>query len=272
VQAGAEAEEGAPAMDRKSAWLGLLVVALAALLFAACGGDDKKSGESGSGTSAGTTAQGGSPTARDDSLATTNCLKDVKSYRFEGKLSFRLPSGTAASVGTQQGDFTFSGAFVAPDRSQIKADLAGFSFEQVQIGSDAWTRIGNGGWTKSAADSSGGFSFTPESFCESNLTELNKAGVKPTRDKVNGVNALKYEFDRNALNRLNDLFGNSDSAADLTTLPDNTKLTLWVTEKERWPVRMTLTGDGKVNNEQLAFNMQFNVTDINKDIKIEAPR
>jgi hypothetical protein len=265
----------------------VLALAAAAVLIAACGGDDKKDDDQPAAGSAATAATSGTQVtsqstaqataaraatstavAQGEQVIATDCLKGVKSYRYEGKIQLKLPAGATSGAlpGLELNDISFSGAFVEPDRNQFKVDLGFTSFETVTIGTDAWTRLGGAGWTKS---SEGGISFSPDQFCQANLTELNKANVKPSKDKVNGVDALKYEFDKNAIVRVNNIFGNGGSLPDL---PDNTRMNLWVTEKERWPVKMTLTGS-RTGTDPYNINFEFNLTDINKGgITIDAPR
>lgn len=266
----------------------LLALALtAALLLTACGGDDNKT-PSASGTAAPTqataaaravttttttateTARQATATAgsgQTERVVAADCFKSIKAYRYEGKIQLKLSqSSTALVPGLELNDVSFSGAYVAPDRSQFKMDIAGTTIESVTIGRDTWSRFGGSGWIKST---DANLAFSPNDFCEANLQDLDKANVRPTKERVNGIDALRYEFDRKALARLNNLFGD---AADLLELPDNTKMTLWVTEKERWPLRMTLTGD-KTGADPYSINLQFNITDLNKDgIKIEPPQ
>lgn len=266
-----------------------LALAASAVLLAACGGDKKKD-ESKAVNSVATAASSATEAARQAAATATpaaraatatasaaapaepviaaDCLKNVKSYRYEGKIQLKLPAGATAGAlpGLELNDISFSGAFVEPDRNQFKVDLGFTSFETVQIGNDTWTRLGGAGWQKS---NEGGVSFSPDQFCRANLTELNKANVKPTKDKVNGVDALKYEFDKNAIVRVNNIFGNGSALPDL---PDNTRMTLWVSEKERWPLKMTLTGD-RAGSDPYNIKFEFNLTDLNKGgITIEAPK
>jgi hypothetical protein len=266
----------------------ILALAASAAVIAACGGDDKKKDEQPVSGSVATAAPAATEAARQataqpttaaraatstavaqgEQVIATDCLKSVKSYRYEGKIQLKLPAGASAGAlpGLELNDIAFSGAFVEPDRNQFKVDLGFTSFETVTIGKEAWTRLGGAGWTKS---NDGGVSFSPDQFCQANLTELNKANVKPSKDKVNGVDALKYEFDKNAIVRVNNIFGGSGA---LPELPDNTRMNLWVTEKERWPVKMTLTGS-RTGTDPYNINFEFNLTDINKGgITIEAPR
>jgi hypothetical protein len=239
-------------------WL-LAAGALLLAVLAACGSDDNS--ESDSAAAVATTAS--------DEIVAEDCLKGAKSYRYNGRL--QLDAGDdSGGFAELLGDVTLSGSFVSPDRSQTLIETRGQKFETITIGADTWTRLGSGEWTKGEG-LIGDLSLDPQSFCELGLGELGKAGVKPSKDKVRGVDALRYEFDRDALGRLGELFG-SGSPDDVAALPENTKVVLWVTQKERWPVKITVNGERKEGDDPMTFNLEFTVTDLNKDsIKIEAP-
>jgi hypothetical protein len=50
------------------------------------------------------------------------------------------------------------------------------------------------------------------------------------------------------------------------------RVTLWVTEKEKWPLRFTIVSE-RGSTDAGSFKTELNITDFNKDdIRIEAPR
>ncbi|MFN8556249.1 MAG: hypothetical protein U0531_02500 [Dehalococcoidia bacterium] len=266
-----------PSMRR----LGLMAAAALLLLTAACRGDDTAATSATLGVpatpqpqaaapaaqpAATTTAQAQQPAAaQNDPVVAADCLRGVKSYRYNGKASLRGGSG-----GGLAGDVTFDGAYIAPDRSQFRISFGSQAVETIGIGQDTWTKFGSAPWVKAPAGSQTGTAFAPDVFCESNLRDLAKAGVRPTRDKVGATDALRYEFDKKAIGRLSGAFGANQ--ADVSELPDNTRLTLWVTEKERWPLRVTLSGDQRTGNEPFSINLEFNVTDLNQgSVRIDPP-
>jgi hypothetical protein len=278
-------------MTTKQGWLCAVAGGLLVLAAACGGGGDKDTNKKDEGSSAAigavpATSRAATEAARQataapsaaagigqtEQIVAADCLKGVKAYRFDGKMALKLPSGTSAGpvAGLDLNDISFSGAFVAPDRSQFKIQIAGGAFETINIGNDQWTKIASSPWIKSTG--SGDALFSPDSFCRSNLKDLEKAGVKPTKDKVSGVDALKYEFDKKALGKLNSVFGGGNTSP-LPDLPENTKMVLWVTEKEHWPVRVTLSGEQKTGSDPYSLSIEFNITDLNKgDISIEAPK
>ncbi|MGH2603486.1 MAG: hypothetical protein ACRDJ9_29395, partial [Dehalococcoidia bacterium] len=149
-----------------------LLLAAAALILVACGGDDSKAEEktrdnqtstptavaaattepSGSARASGTPSSGSGQTLQ------LNC-DDVSAFRFNGKLSLNAPdSGTSPGdinslVASLLRDVAFTGAYVAPDRTQFKAEGGTNSpigtVEVIQIGNTVYTQLGSTGWQQS---------------------------------------------------------------------------------------------------------------------------
>ena len=206
-----------------------------------------------------TTARGNEP------VIAADCLKSVKSYRYTGKM--QLGSGLTGGAALAPNDITLSGAVVAPDRTQLKLEANGQAFETITIGSDTWLRVAGGAWNKTTGTSP--FSFSLDDFCRANLASIDTAGVQPTRETLAGQSVLRYEFDRKALAKLNTSLGQAGSSADL---PANAKMTVWVTEKERWPVRLILTGGQSGGNDPNFIALEFTLSDLNaSSVRIDAP-
>ena len=55
-------------------------------------------------------------------------------------------------------------------------------------------------------------------------------------------------------------------------LPENAKLSVWVSEKDKFPIKMQVSASGKQNGEDFSLNMDLNVTDLNGNVTIDAPR
>ncbi len=254
-----------------------LVLAIALLLLVACGGGKKENKSAAAPTTPTTTATPaprqaptGTTTAAGGRLVGDDCLRGAKSYRYRGTVQAQLPEDQGGGFLNSLGDVTFEGEFVAPDRSHTRLSAQAQTFEVVTIGADAWVRFGNGPWSQ-AGNNSGPFSvFSPGGICRDVLSSLDGAGVTPTRETVNGVPALRYDFDKQAIGRLN-LFGGRDTSAVTQVLPDNTNLTVWLTEKDRWLTRFSLTGSQQgVNATSIAVDL--NVTDFNDPtISVEQP-
>lgn len=203
----------------------------------------------------------GTPAAA-DVKASSDCFSAVKSYRYSFEL--KAPSGGGAGAGPGTGNISFSGAFVAPNRSQMKIDFGGFIEETVMIGDDSWSRAEKGAWVKSDDSYSSTSSFSPNEFCQSALTDVAASGAKAAKEKVGGIDTLRYEFGKEAAGRL--------SAKLPGGVPDNTKVTLLITEAERLPVKLTMVGDQKSGPNAGSFSLAFNLTDMNKSIAINPPK
>jgi len=238
---------------RRMQWMWVAVAA--ALLTAACNGygddsDDEQAGDTGE-------------------VVADDCLEGTEAYRYNGK--FRIEGGgELAEALAPLGNANFRGAFVAPDRHETRIEARGETVEAVVIGSDLFAKRGNGRFIKETDDAGPeDIPFDMNEFCRSELLELNQTEVEPSKDRVNGVDALRFEFDKQELVRLDRLAGGRDPSFE--ALPENTKLTVWVTEKEHRPVKVVQTGDAEGDPDLATFDMEINITDLNKDIEIEPP-
>jgi hypothetical protein len=214
-----------------------------------------------------------------------DCGDSVKALRFDGKLS--IQNGTSASSSGNGNDFgdlfssllndvKFSGAFQAPDRTQLKAELGGDNsflngpVEFVQIGSTSYTRLGSTAWQQSENNDGPADRFDPRTFCR-DLVQRLPGDVQGRKEKVNGVDTTRYEYDRKALEDAGISLG--DVAGGNGTLPENTKLTVWVSDKEKFPVKLVMTGSGTQSGQAVSTNIELNVSDLNSSsVKVDAPR
>lgn len=288
-------------MRARFAALPLMVLAIGLVLVAACGGDDskaeKKSRDAATAVSSSvpaarssTSAPSGSNASGSPASLTLNCGADLKSFRFEGTLALQAPdtSGSSGGSGVDIGslfgsalsDVKFSGSAVTPDRTQVKLEiggkdsfLAGQAIEFVQIGKDSYTKLGNTGWQQASSDNGPAQNLQdldPRGICKGIQGSL-PAGKKGTDEKVNGTDATRYDFDKN------DLATSSGGVlGDLTngqSLPDNAKLSVWVSKKEQFPVKLDLSAAGQQEGKPYSVALRFNVSDLNSSsIKIDAPR
>lgn len=290
-----------------------LVAAASLMLLAACGGDDstaqKKTRENAQGTAvavatATATSSSGAAAASVSSAATPvpgssssaatpvstpvasgtvplDCGQEIRSYRFDGKVALQEPSSASANdpaalASALLQDVRFSGAYVSPDRVQIKLDLggqssplAGQSLQFIQIGSTAYIKLGNLPWQKQEMTEENPIgNLNPIELCKQLQENLPVAQARTRKEQVNGVDAIRYDFDRKSLEKLPGLFGE-----DSQDLPENLNLSLWVAEKEKFPVRMALSGSGQQAGGTTSINLEFNVTDLNASgIRIDAPQ
>ena len=280
----------------------LFIAALTAACFvlAACGGDDSKAerkSRDGKATAAATiaaapreaTAGSGaagspaSPAGRTSNAIPVDCGRDLKTFRFDGRLSLETPRDGASSgapsatVGSLLENVKFRGAYVSPDRTQLQFEFSGAGspltgqvVEFVQIGTAWYYRLGNSGWQKQeGAGPNPAEALNPKELCKE-LEQGLSANVPTRKERVNGVDATRYEYDRNNLERMGGFIGALSGAQEL---PENTKMNVWVSEKEKFPVKMTLTGSSEQAGQRFAMDLEFNVTDLNASgIRVEVPR
>lgn len=250
-------------------WLTVSATLLLSVLIACSRGGGKQESQSGPGPgSAVSPAAQAAPATpgADRAQAGQGCLANLRSYRYSGTIAIRLPAGAGAGSG---GEVKVSGAAVTPDRFHSKVQAGGESVEVIGIGADLWMRQGTGPWEKNPG-SLGVPSFQPQDFCQVTSAELERAGVRGTRERVGGVDAIRYRLSGGDLDKLGT--GLEGPAAALTALFDTVEMNLWFTEKERWPVRITLAAEQR-GTDAVSFKAEFNLTDFNaRDITIEPPR
>lgn len=274
-------------MWRSARWLSIAASGLLMLAVACSGGDDDKQSAAGSATpaaatqvatatatsgggSTGSTGGSASSTAIAGGSVTGDCFAGLSTYRYSGTLRLKLPAGLG---GMPTDNVKISGASVGPDRLQSKIEFganAGDTVEVITIGKDAYTRQGTGAWSKESTDAGGNFNFKPSDFCQFNPAMLEQAGIKPARERVNGVDALTYKIGKQDLEKLDQAI--SGQAGALTGLFDVFDMSVSFTEKEKWPLRIQLTAEQR-SSEAIALSFDTTFTDFNKtDIKIEAPQ
>jgi hypothetical protein len=267
---------------------------VALLAFAACSDDDSNANQqtANSTTTSGQTGSTQSGGAGSSSNAATrvielNCDQELKSFRFGGELALKSPQsgsngsgGISSVVGSLLQNVKFSGAFAAPDRTQFKLDGGGNSplgtIEFIQIGNTSYVKLGSAPWQQSQGDSSASGivdQVDPRDLCEQFEQGLTSA-VPARSEKVNGFDATRFDYDRAALEKLGDSAGGllGSIVGPNGELPENAKMSVWVSDKDKFPVKMQVTASGKQNGEDVSLNMDLNVTDLNGNVTIDAPR
>lgn len=293
----------------RARWRAPLVMAVAAVMVvvAACGGDDskaeKKSGNNveatattasasssatgstgtSSGSAASTQSGSSSTTVSSGSKLAVDCGTNIKAFKFDGKLALQTQQASNASatdfgslLSSILSDVKYTGAYVAPDRTQLKAEFASKDspiagpLEVVQIGADSYTKLGNTAWQKGGAGGPADFlgGLDPREFCKSVISALPTAPTS-RKEKANGVDATRYDYDRSSIAKLQGVTGGLTGGE----LPENFKLSVWVSDKEQFPVKMALSGSGTNAGQPYALDLQLNVSDLNSgSIKIDAPK
>ena len=239
------------------------------LLVTACGGDKDSDAQ-------------GAVAAPLDLSASANNLLETRSFRFDFAMKMELPDLGPTSAeddpfGAAFGaallglfsDIRAEGAFVAPDSTEVKMTMMGQEIGFVQIGKDAWVKYG-ARWEKADADDSltMGLTNPTELFTEFLPAEVLK-GARTTKEKVNGVDAVRYSFDKAAIEKLAMEAGETPAGLEELT---EANLDVWLTG-DNIPVKVVLNATGKdEDGGKVGMKLEMNIKDLNSDsIRIRPP-
>jgi hypothetical protein len=254
-------------MPRLRPLIALAAGLLIAIALTGCGGDDKSSAAAAAGA-------GGQRINLSESAAK---LSSLQSFRFSGSASLNY---SGAQPSTAQGafggvlmqmlldglkDMKVEGAVVAPDQAQLSLKIAGQDFGIVQIKDQAWVKF-MGGWTNIKPEDlglNGGLNFSE--LAADQLPKEVVQAAKVSKEKVNGIDATRYSFDKAALQRLA-----QDAGAGQNV--DSADMSLWLTD-DGVPVKFTLKIKGTDDNGgKIDLQAEFEVSDLNGNISIKAPK
>jgi len=254
-------------------WL-LAPAAGLALAFAfACGGDkDKDGGDAAS--------SGDLPAGREVNLITVaNQIDTLQSFRFDIAMKFDLgdlatsedgedPLGEALGTALLGllGDIKAKGAFVGPDSMEVEMTMMGQEIATVQIGDRAWVKV-FGEWEETEPQDLTVAS--PSQLLTDLLPDEVLKGAKVSKEKVNGVEATRYSFNKESLVALAEAMG--ESTAEFAEV-SKANVDIWL-NADGVPVKLVLDMVGKdESGQEVGIEMEMNIRDINsKSIKIEAP-
>jgi len=226
------------------------------------------------------------PTPTPEPVVRVSCdaLKEVKSYRFSLAMKLQVPElavptpaavpsggpldqliGAFASALT---DLRMDGAFVAPDRSELRMSFGGQEMAVVTIGVRQWMRIGSLLWQEGPASSQDSFP-NPVDLCQQTAQALELKGPWQP-ETINGIRTRYYQLDKGYLTALTGLLGGEAP----TDLPDEFAVGLWLAEDGRWPVRIEMKAKGKdEQGRPFAVELLSDIKDFNSpNIRIETPQ
>jgi hypothetical protein len=205
---------------------------------------------------------------RDDDEGQLYCDTGSRGREGEGALGDFLGALTGL-----MGDMKMVGAIVLPDSTSMEMSVGGHEFGSfVQIGSQSWAKVaGLTDWQEEPAGDSE-FLFSPMDFCETTEEDISSAleGLEGVKESVNGIEAVHYHIDQADVNLFKDFLGSTE---DMSDVPEQFAMDVWLAEDGDWPVRMTFAassedGDG----EALSFQISIEFKDFNdSSIKIEPP-
>jgi len=243
-------------------YLVTLLILLAASLFAACGGD---------GEEAGAPAAAPEGSAAEITTAPADAFAELESYRIDVRFTLE---GTAGDK-SESLALDLEGAFVAPDRSHTvaKGRLGDLELEEESI------TAGGLGWVKTGENWVGGVpqfelgDLSPGTL----LSDLGPAQLrllKPSEETVNGVKSLRYSIGRGDIEALSSLGAILGEDEALGELPEEFDIDLWLAEDAGWPVRVTMTARGAIDEgQEVSLDFSLDITDVNgPDIQIEPPQ
>lgn len=172
-------------------------------------------------------------------------------------------------------DVRVEGAFVAPDRTEVRARFLGeLELTTITIGDREWTKRGALDWEESTAEP-GGLTLTRglADLCEG-FTIPEVTGLEPREETVNGVATLHYQLDAADFRHLAELFaGDVEGMWDVENLPQEGAVDLWLAKEGNWPVQVE--GDLTFEDEQvghISLSLFMEIKDLNDPtIKIEPP-
>jgi hypothetical protein len=177
----------------------------------------------------------------------------------------------ALSLSILLSDVETRGASVAPDKSemQMTPGESGQTMGAVVIGERTWFSSGEE-WTETPNGAPDVSLLSPEKVSGSVIDEETFAGAEPTKEKMNGVDALHYTANQSGLGSLRELLGVAEPENDV---PVETKMDLWLTEDGGYPVRLMIDAGGTdTEGEEVSVQLEMNVTDLNDPgIEIEPP-
>jgi len=167
-------------------------------------------------------------------------------------------------------DLEMQGAYVAPDRSEVRMKLGADELAVITIGNKQWTRLGRTGWTQSPA-SGQATPFSPSTLCEEGFSDLDLGSLKGKEETVNGVKTLHYHVDKADIETMARLFGGLDT--ELQGVPDKFEADIWLAQDGNWPVKMKVKASGKDEQKRdFSVEISMEVKNLNdSSIKIEPP-
>ena len=233
------------------------------ILLSACGGGEEQATKEAAAT----------PTPGGQAIPIAS-LAELKSFRYSITMHIEIPGledelfpGFAALLS----DVEIRGASVAPDKSEMQMTLgeSGQVMGAVVIGERTWFSSGEE-WTETPNRASDVSLLSPEKVSGSVIDEEVFAGAEPTKEKMNGVDALHYTANQSGLGSLRELLGVAEPENDV---PVETRMELWLTEDGGYPVRLMIDARGKdAEGEEVSVQLEMNVTDLNDPgIEIEPP-
>lgn len=225
---------------------------------------------------------GGSPASVGNITPLCRPIARVDRFRYTLKYTLDSPQPTGevdeSAVGeppfalTPNGpDFRFeqemNGEVENPDRIRLVSKTPETAELQIiTVGDEQWTLLG-GQWMSGGQQAS---PFPPVATCDAILKGLDLNGAEPSADTIDGQEVLRYELKGIELETAVTIFAEKSDMGRLLKAYD---LTLWLSKKDRSPVRIESVSVGTYpSGRQLTMNISLSFKDINAgDINVDPP-
>jgi len=202
---------------------------------------------------------------------------ELKSFRFDVRLKLDFGSaGSAGGINDLFGadllafftDVSAEGAYVAPDKLEVKLHAGPLDMAVVQIGNESWVKFDE---TWQAGDYGNNLGLAPSDpgeLLKELVSSLKLSSAKTSKESVNGVMTTRYSFDKEALEKLAESLG--AGAGEFRDI-DEANLDLWLNQDDV-PVKLSMAVTGKdEEGQKVAMDLQMNLKDINSNIEIKPP-
>jgi hypothetical protein len=158
-------------------------------------------------------------------------------------------------------DFTLSGAYLAPDRSQAVLQFAGRELELRTIGERSWVRVEQT-WREEAVSTPE--LLTPLVVCEE-IAELTPAAVvegEPGKEALGRIQATRYHLVHPDASTLGPMLGPVSGAYTMD---------IWLADGEQWPAQVLIQSRGEEDGGP-EFRLSMDIRDAGEaGIRIEEP-
>ncbi len=167
----------------------------------------------------------------------------------------------AEAVAVALTDFTLSGAYVAPDRTQAVMQTGGDELEVRTIGNLSWTRVGDQ-WRDQVPGESP--LLTPRIICDELIVTIapSISDAQPARESLDGIAVTHYKTARASITHVSPLIG---------TVEGEYTVDLWIAEGGAWPAKLVIQSSSS-GDTGASFQMTMELADVeDPGITVEEP-
>jgi hypothetical protein len=213
---------------------------------------------------------------------TNSGIANLNSYKYSLKMSGTgglvgdITSGLGGVGGSTPASgvvLEVSGAYIKPDKAQTSIKVAGFETSTTVIGNQQWSSFGGmvQGPTPATASDVEDANFLLGFWEGEDITDNIKDFKCGGKENVNGVSAVKCTADKALIDKMAREDPSILSDLDASSL-SNANIDLWLADAG-YPVRMRMDVAGKdLANKDFSFKVEMDVTEVNGNFQITAPR